>query len=414
MAIFIFRGDASVTQQVDTFTIAATWAASDTIAIRITDLNANGVFQDESFVAAGSDKETIRDAFLAVLVASTQSLFAAISFAASGTDKITLSNKINGRPQLSANTGTVTAGSGTWTHAATTANSGPHDFNTAGNWDDQAGGAAGEVPGASASADVNFSDCDVDLLYGLDQSAAANVLTSLTRHPSHTGSIGDPTNGYFLHIDAADVKINGKRGKPTYFNAVSIPTLTVVGNVGHSKFKGTVVTFRIGGEAGGTVELLDSATVTTFINSSAAYVICGKSITGLVTVLNTRGRLLTKSNMTNLLVSGGHVISEQGNISGTGGIAGANPGVKIEGGVCELRGVAVYSLVTTTGGLTKIGSPEGPHTSATKAHPVVSNMTIEDGVVEQVSEVTFSAAINQHSAGLFKPFWRQSFTPASL
>lgn len=83
----------------------------------------------------------------------------------------------------------------TLTAATPTANSGPNDWNTADNW------STGAVP-VNAD-DVYLEDSEVEVLYGLDQSAVA--LTSLTIKHSYEGKVGQATA--YLQIAATTVNI---------------------------------------------------------------------------------------------------------------------------------------------------------------------------------------------------------------
>jgi hypothetical protein len=101
-------------------------------------------------------------------------------------------------------------GDQTLTRAAVTANAGPLDWSSGGNWD------TGLAPGNAASQNVYIGDWVGDILYGLDQSGIANTLSSLNFDRSFTGKLGvEGATGYsgtYLEIKASKVDIGQHYG----------------------------------------------------------------------------------------------------------------------------------------------------------------------------------------------------------
>ncbi len=186
MGNVIWNGGASSVTQLNTQTVALTWASADTLRTTLTD--EAGAEQYVESIATGSDKETqVRDIHHADLDASTQSLFTQITWAKSGTVDITATAKTSGRPFTLAVIYT-TASTGTYADVATTASLGPNDINTVANF------STGSKP--VADDEVTCNNGSYDILYGLDQSGVD--LQSFKRTKDYKGQIGDPVGGFYL------------------------------------------------------------------------------------------------------------------------------------------------------------------------------------------------------------------------
>lgn len=174
MASVRWSGNAQTVTQVDTVTIALTWAAADTATITI-----NG--KTVTFVAADNVTANIAIGLAAAFNASTEPEFAEITALAVGST-VTLTSDTAGVPFTAASSES-TVGTGTATLAHTTAASGPNWANVAANWE------GGSLP--SAADDIFFDNSAIDVLYGLDLSAIG-TFTSVTVAASYTGKIGLP------------------------------------------------------------------------------------------------------------------------------------------------------------------------------------------------------------------------------
>jgi len=131
MADVIWIGGAAIVTQVDTFTVALTWAASDVLRITLT--AEDGTTQFVEGTSTGTNEETdVRDVMLALLQASVQTSFAAVTWAAGTAFIITGTTKVPGVPFRSAVSST-TAGDGTWALVNTTLSEGPEDFDVDGS-----------------------------------------------------------------------------------------------------------------------------------------------------------------------------------------------------------------------------------------------------------------------------------------
>lgn len=192
MATHIWQGDASAVVQVKTLTLNNDTNDAETLLTVTLTAEDNTSTQTVSIVPTGVDESVIAAALHAALIASTQTLFSVITWTVLA-GVITATADDAGVPFYV--TAAYTAGTGTVTVGTTTANAGPHDLNTAANYD------TGTVP--VDGDDVLFNYGDVGAFYGLNQSAID--LKSWRRTSGYTGTIGQPELGYYLKIDVSDV-----------------------------------------------------------------------------------------------------------------------------------------------------------------------------------------------------------------
>lgn len=155
MAVYNWLGRALARAQVDTITIALTWAANDTATVTI-----NG--KSCTYTATGASTTTIATGLYTLLAAMTDPEFTAITWANPSNGVITATSATAGVPFILTATET-TAGNGTCSSTTTTAATGPNHWNDPVNWDQ------GANPGNGDTANVNLSLNSVS--YGLDQSA---------------------------------------------------------------------------------------------------------------------------------------------------------------------------------------------------------------------------------------------------
>lgn len=188
MAVYNWLGRALARAQVDTITIANTWAANDTATVTI-----NG--KSCTYTATGSSTSTIATGLYTALAAMTASEFTAITWANPSAGVVTATSATAGVPfTLSATEST--AGSGTCSSSTTTAATGPNHWNDVNNWE----GAT--VPTTGDTANVNLSVASV--LYGLDQNAVTLAsLNIFTTNPT-SNTLGLPkvnAAGYTEYLD---------------------------------------------------------------------------------------------------------------------------------------------------------------------------------------------------------------------
>lgn len=194
MAVIKWNGGASLTAQVDTFTLNNDFNDSETdITITLTSENGSTT-QTVSIDPSGTNESTIAAALQSALAASTDSLFTAIDWTVAS-NVVTGTAKVAGVPFYAESS--VTGGAGSITDATATANSGPNDWNVDGNWQ------GGSKP--SANDDVLINGSTHPILYGLDQSSLS--LDSLRIGPTMRANVGDVQAGISLQVDATDLII---------------------------------------------------------------------------------------------------------------------------------------------------------------------------------------------------------------
>ena len=293
MATKAWLGGAAATTQVDTGTLAGTWEATDNITTTLT-AEDGSTTQAVTTVAGSTTIETIRDSHLSDLQASTNNLFQRLTFAASSTNAITATANVSGVPFYIAGTTTETGGGAadaqTFSYASTTANTGPNDFNTAGNWSDST------VPTSTGDI-VFFNQGAFDVLYGLNK--AAVDLNTLKVGSGYKGAIGDVEQGYYLIIDVSNgtpsLVING--GKTVWldgdFDKINIQRAMPSKNA--IKFKGKTENVYISGSSvKGTITFGNSmAHITSGINiysaAPSAKIIVGSSVASIKNVFVSSG-----------------------------------------------------------------------------------------------------------------------------
>ena len=206
MALNQWLVTASTQKQLDTYTPGGTIEADDLFILTIAGFDGSS---EVISVAAGGT--TVADVTLAVTTAwnnSTGALASTIT-AVDNTTNLTLEADTAGVAFKVTQTTTEANGdpadAQTFSKASTTANGGPNDWQDANNWSE------GTVPGAVASEETVIENSAVEILYGLDNSGAAQTLTSLTIKQTYTGKIGwneaSGEIGDYLQIKATDVYI---------------------------------------------------------------------------------------------------------------------------------------------------------------------------------------------------------------
>lgn len=202
MAVYKWVGGAAATAQIDTLTPGGTLAATDVLRVTLT-AEDGSTQQHVDTTLTGSTVAQACDDMMVQLQASNETLFRRLSFADQNTHVQVTANTA-GVPFYMTTSVTNTSGGGapTLTRAASTASSGPNDFNVLANWILSDGAAPSSGEGVPGDADeIHCSTGNFDILYGLDQNTTDLKQFRVTG--GFQGSIGQPTIP--LHIDVSDV-----------------------------------------------------------------------------------------------------------------------------------------------------------------------------------------------------------------
>ena len=194
MATRRWLGNAVQITQVDTITVANTWATNDTVTMTI-----NGksiVLTIKTDTSTANVATAIKEIWNGDTQSGTGAHISTPTFADGGGNIIpefrevtasvsgsvvTLTADTAGKPFVLTVTET-TAGSGTASEATATAATGKHFFNDTDNW------SGSTVPVDSDT--VVFDNSDIDCLYAIDQNAVSPEITKI--YQSYTGRIGLP------------------------------------------------------------------------------------------------------------------------------------------------------------------------------------------------------------------------------
>lgn len=187
MATKVWRGDAQVRRQVTTLTVAGVWATGDTATVTI---NGKDLVLTVGTAATTADVASALAAMLASADAvgdETRSALASSVPELTGVEAeadasvVSLTGPDTGAP-FTVTATEVTVGTGTVSAATPTAPTGPNHYDDPENWEPV------NVP--VTADDIVFERSDVDVLYGIDQSAVTpNTVRAL---PTFTGRIGLP------------------------------------------------------------------------------------------------------------------------------------------------------------------------------------------------------------------------------
>ena len=199
-------GGAAAVAQVDDFTPSDP-AQNDTITLTVTGENGDTV----ALVYTATVTHTVAASIAGMVAlwnASTHYLCTPITASDNASTTIKLTADTAGVPF----TVVPTCSAGTFTRAATTANSGPYDYKTAANWD------LARAPGTVATQSIIIESATI--LYGLNQTACAEapyyVEINNSQISANPGTGRNPA--YLYWDDAANICINNYYGpgSPTY------------------------------------------------------------------------------------------------------------------------------------------------------------------------------------------------------
>lgn len=217
-----WTGEAPAIAQVDKFT-PANVEVGDIFTLTITD--GDGTSHVVNFVATVATVENVTAGLSAAWTAAGHALTTPITAADDGPGNfVTLTANVAGNAFSVVSTATNGGAADTQTliRAAVTANSGPKDWSVAANWD------IGGVPGGAPAQNVFVENWTGDIIYGLDQSGAAQTISSLNFGQSFTGRLGvngaAGHSGTYLQTKATllDIGYHYASGTPIGANRIMI------------------------------------------------------------------------------------------------------------------------------------------------------------------------------------------------
>jgi hypothetical protein len=221
MADVRWIGGAAAVAQVDDFTPSDP-AESDTITLTVTGENGDTVALVYTATATHTVAASVAG-MVALWNASTHYLCTPITASDNASTTIKLTADTAGVPFYV----TPSCSAGTFTRAATTANSGPYDYNTVQNWD------LGAVPGYAGDQVIYIEGATI--LYGLNQTAGTTGADAVYINDSQVSS--NPSTGRdaaYLTYDVGTVfRINqySGPGSPTYAAPIYLKVTTAAATV---------------------------------------------------------------------------------------------------------------------------------------------------------------------------------------
>lgn len=330
MATRTWIGGAEATTQVTDWVFGGTWEADDVITVTM------GT-RSISMVAGSTTIETIVDALLVVLQASTLPEFTEVTWSKVSTNQITGTAVTAGIPFVATFTTTETGGGSADSQTINstdssagvddTACTGPNHADNAQNW------TGSTLPVNSDT--IVFADSDVDCLYGLTGLSSLTGIT-LKQYMSYTGDLGLPTyndaGNYFeyrqryLQLTGAtlvELGLGEGPGSPRFmvdFQATAFTANTY--DAGPPSSGEEVATFLKGthtsnvltinkGRVGLAIypgEASALATLNVGYREDPAgdsYVVCGAGVTALTTINQSGGVCHTETNSTTLTMTDG-------------------------------------------------------------------------------------------------------------
>ncbi len=338
-----WRGDAPAVAQLQTIT-PANVAATNTFT-----LTCNG--KTITFTATANTVANVTAGLVALLAATTIPEFQEVT-AADGTTVLTLTANTPGKPFTI--TSSAAGGTATLVSATTTANSGPNVWSVAANW------SGGAVP--IAADDVIFENSDVDVLYGLDQSAV--TLATLTFWSTYTGKVGLlPWNGSYYEYRDTYLKVSstlltvgdgtGAGSGQIRLNLGTVTCTAVVRGTGSPATAGLPALLLTGSNASNTL-LVTQGSVGLALEASS---------TAQFPTLNI-GYETGPASDVNLTAGTGCTLTTVNQLGGVSLFQSAITTLTVEGGTCTLQAGAVTTL-TVRGGATVYDNSTGTITTAT-------------------------------------------------
>jgi len=301
MAKAIFIGVAQAVSQVDTITMSGTWAAADTVTIKV---NARFV---KYTCGAGETPTTVATALLALCQAATAPEFKEVTWTSDGA--VITATSTAGVPVTITTSDTAAAGASSLSNV--TAATGPWHWDNILNW------STGAVPVDSVD-EVYVDDPNMIIAYGLP-----TALTLVKLHV-RTGKLGLPDRnpaGYIEYratraqITCTNVLIGNQDAKgPSLCRLDLLSGASVVVVYGSGVATNAAAVDLVLNNAAATVAIIsgqvaiadggdETSTVGTVRCSQNAALTVGPGVT--ITTLTTTGNTIISSNVTNLNVDGG-------------------------------------------------------------------------------------------------------------
>lgn len=352
MANVRWLGRAAPIAQVDTVTIALTWAQNDTIALTINAKTITvtiGTLTTTAQVATtlkeAWEGETLTDTSASVSPSDGKEAFIEhneITATVSGS-VVSFTHDTSGVP-FTMSVAETTAGDGTATEATATAATGPNFADNVDNWD------SGAVPNGD---DVWLDDSDVSILYGLSALSGASLGTFNVAR-SYTGNIGLPKNNEAGYVEYRDDYllleaglINLGRGQGAGSSRIKIDTeatqtqITVEGT-GPPPGLGLEAFLWKGTHGSNTLEIY---------GGSVGVAVHGGEAATLNSVLVTQGALR---------ISSGCVLGTLTNHAGSVTLYASATTINNESGTILVVGLATITTLNLDGGLVDYRSTGGP------------------------------------------------------
>ncbi len=356
-----WKGGTAVATNVKTLEATGTWASSDTITTTLKD--ENGTTSVVNTTTTSSTISTgVIDPHITDLNNSVLTEFAKINWIKDGTTKIKGTADTAGVP-FTMDGSESTGGNGLFGDGETaggtvvTANAGPNDWNTTGNW------VGGTKPTADDTVYIGVDDDDIphSILYGLDQSGIDlnQIITSRLFRGGAT--VGNPADSKYLLIDISSVAgssdapiaiLNGPcRGVWLKGNidAVAI-NAAGIGNDAvkiHSTNSACVIS-STGFDVRGQIRIAGNSSAATITNASQnADIRIETPITGLTNVLMNGGSSVCDASTTNYQCTAGiHTIDVAAAISGSG-----SGGLRVDGGTLYYNSSGTLTFLRMNGGI---------------------------------------------------------------
>jgi len=338
----IWVGGTTGVAQVDTLQLSGTWAGDNT-GITTTLTAEDGSTTQTVVTSTAGTTTAARDAHLAALQASTNTLFLKVTWASSSTDSITGTATVAGVPFYAATTEDDSTGA-VASDTTTTASAGPNDWNAVANWEN---GAA--IP---ITTDKVYISGGYSIYYGLNQSAIA--LKSLHVGRSFTGTIGDPINGYYLRINTNNAAPNTawlNSGGDGVWIKGTMPTVRIMGSVAGPnsvQVAGDVDNLiMVGPNVTGTVTCAASMVLDNvyMLRCAGARLILNASISSFDIIEMNSGTIDMYASVVDCYQNGGTI-----NVHDAGAITGTSTGLEMRGGTMNYLSGEALPKVTKYGG----------------------------------------------------------------
>ena len=408
MAVNRWEPKAGAVAQVDTVTVANTWATGDTGTLTINKkdlvITINETSPSTTTVALAIkeawNNTTFTDPLNTKIPAGGGPDFVEHSqiTATSSGAVVTLTRDTAGIP-FTLTTSEVTGGDGTLTEATATAATGPNHVDDVDNW------SAGSLPEATASEDVHIDNTDVSLLWGLDQFPNTQDVVSLTIGANFTGDIGLPEQnpaGYkeyrprYMEMDVAAVLLGNGDGSGSGrirldFGAV-LAAVTIESTGSPAEFGLGAVMLK-GSNSNNTLIVLEGFVDVATIGGETATFVSARIVSGTVnfgdgvaamTLLETQnGTVTIRSNITTCTNKGGDI-----RISGSATVGTLNADI----------GTILYESTGTCtaaniGGTNAGASVEFPLNVVKTARTFTTTTLNENGSIINPDRATFTNAI---------------------